>query len=198
MKKIIFSLLIVGALASCGGNEEKSENKEGYTTIEGASFPTELSIDSTKLVLNGVGLRKFLFIKVYVAGLYLPKKNRDEIVVIDADEPSVLRLHAISRAFTSERMANTVREQFEKSNKGHTAELQTRIDILCNRLAQETIELGDECDISYTPDEGIRFAKNGKDLNILLSGLDFKKALWNNFLGENPAEEGLKKGLLGL
>jgi Chalcone isomerase-like len=197
MKKIIFSLLIVGGLTSCGGNEEATENKEGFVTLEGASFPTELSLDSTKLVLNGTGLRKFLFIKVYVAGLYLPEKNRDEIKVIDADEPSVLRLHAISRAFTSERMANTVREQFEKSNKGHTAELQTRIDILCNRLAQETIEVGDECDISYTPNEGIRFAKNGKDINILLSGLDFKKALWNNFLGEIPAEEDLKKGLLG-
>ena len=202
MKKVIYSLLVVGFLASCGGgnktNEEELSGVEHITTIEGINFPTVLSQDTTKLVLNGGGVRSFLFIKVYVCGLYLPAKNHDAKSIINANEPSIIRLHAVSRAFTSERMADVVREQFEKSNPGHGPELNTRIDMLCNRLGEETIQKGDECDIWYTPKEGIRFFKNGKDINIQLTGLDFKQALWTNWLGENPADEDLKKGLLGL
>lgn len=201
MKKIIYSFLVVGVLASCGGEtkiNEESEAEVAHITVEGVDLPNTLKKDSTELVLNGAGVRSYLFIKVYVGGLYLPANSHNAQEIIEADEPSVIRLHAISRAFTSERMANTVREQFEKSNKGHTAELQTRIDILCNRLAEEDIQKGDECDIAYTPNEGIRFYKNGKDINIQLTGLDLKQALWRNFIGDNPADEDLKKALLGL
>ena len=200
MKKVIYSFLMLGVLASCGGDKTAEENmiEEEHVTVEGVNLPTSFSQDSTKLVLNGAGVRSYLFIKVYVAGLYLPTKNHNAEEIIEADEPSMIRMHAVSRAFTSERMANTVREQFEKSNKGHTAELQTRIDMLCNRLAEENIQKGDECDIRYTPNEGIRFFKNGKDINILLTGLDLKQALWRNYIGETPADEDLKKGLLGL
>lgn len=201
MKKIFYSFLVLGILSSCGGStteQESTKLEEEHITVEGVDLPTILKKDSTDLILNGAGVRSYLFIKVYVGGLYLPAKNHNAEEIIEADEPSIIRLHAISRAFTSERMANTVREQFEKSNKGHTAELQTRIDILCNRLAEENIQKGDECDISYTPNEGIRFYKNGKDINIQLTGLDLKQALWRNFIGDNPADEDLKKAFLGL
>ncbi len=201
MKKVVYSFLIVGIFASCGRNETKEENKtneEEHITIDGVNLPTKLSQGTSQLVLNGGGIRSYLFIKVYVAGLYLPAKNYNAEEIVAADEPQIIRMHAVSRAFTSERMANTVRKQFEKSNPGQTAKLQTRIDMLCNRLAEETIQKGDECDIWYTPDEGIRFFKNGKDINILISGLDFKQALWGNWLSNNPADENLKKGLLGL
>jgi hypothetical protein len=200
MKKAIYSFLLIGFLASCGEENKTNEEspKEQHVTIEGVNLPTTLKQDTTELVLNGVGVRTFLFIKVYVCGLYLPAKNQSAKEIIDADEPSTIRLHAVSRAFTSERMADVVREQFEKSNAGHGPELDTRIDMMCKRLAEENIQKGDECDIKYTPNEGIRFFKNGKDINIQLTGLDFKQALWKNWLGEVCADDNLKKGMLGL
>src|ERR1019366_1360468 len=191
----------IGVLTSCGGENKTNEEAlsgEEHVAIEGINFPTTLSNDTTKLVLNGGGVRTFLFIKIYVCGLYLPAKNHDAKSIMEADEPSTIRLHVVSRAFTSERMADVVRTQFEKSNPGRTAEFKTRIDMLCNRLAGEVIQKGDECDIQYTPNEGIRFFKNGKDINMLLSGLDFKQALWGNWLSNNPADEEMKKGMLGL
>ena len=201
MKKVIYSILALGLLASCSGGNQTNEDTSTvaeHATIEGVNLPTKLSLNKTELILNGAGVRSFLFIKIYVGGLYLPAKTHDPKEIINADEPSVIRFHAISRAFTSERMAKTVREQFEKSNPGKTAEFKTRLDILCDMLAKETIQIGDECDISYTPNEGIRVSKNGKDLNILLSGLDFKKALWSDWLSDIPADESLKKAMLGL
>ncbi len=201
MKKAIYSLIIAGLLASCGGKNNTSKERvsgEEYKTIDGVDFPLTLKHDSTELVLNGVGVRTFLFVKVYVGGLYIHKKNYDAEVIIAEDEPAIIRLHAVSRAFTSERMAKTVREQFKKSNADQFEALRPRIDILCNRLAQETIEVGDECDLWYTPNEGLRFLKNGKDINILIPGLDFKQALFRNFISDIPADEALKKGFLGL
>lgn len=201
MKKAIYSFALLIFLASCGDNkttEDVTTVEEEHVTIEGVNLPTKLYQGKTELVLNGYGVRSFLFIKVYVAGLYIPVKSHDPKEIIAADEPTIIRLHAISRAFTSERMANAVREQFEKSHPGQTAELKTRIDMMCNRLAEENIQKGDECDIWYTPNEGIRFFKNGKDINIQLTGLDFKQALWGNWLSDVPAEEELKKAMLGL
>lgn len=200
MKRVFYSFLVLGVLASCSSDKTKEENtiEEEHITIEGVDLPTKLKQDSTELVLNGGGTRTYLFIKVYVAGLYIPVKNHNANEIIEADEPSIIRLHILSRAFTSGMMASVVRSQFEKSNQGRIPELKSRIDILCNRLAEETIQKGDECDISYTPNEGIRFYKNGKDMNILLTGLDFKQAQLKNYLSDICAEEDLKKGMLGL
>ena len=41
----------------------------------GVQMPDEVTVDSQKLVLNGMGMRKKWLISVYMAGLYL-KKNQ--------------------------------------------------------------------------------------------------------------------------
>lgn len=198
MKKIAYSFLILGLLASCGEPKKEAKGTEGeYITIEGVNFPPELSQNSTKLFLNGAGTHAFLFIKIYVAGLYIPTKNYNAEEIIAEDEPSIIRLHAVSRAFISGRLSAAVREQF-KSNEEHLEEFQTRMDIMCNRLAAEVIQVGDQLDIAYTPGEGVRFFKNGKDINMLIPGLDFKQALFRTFLSDHPADEALKKAMLGL
>jgi Chalcone isomerase-like len=198
MKKIIYSFLFLGLLTACGG-ENKTVEEVDHFTIEGVSLPKKLSLGQTELILNGAGVRKITFFKIFVAGLYLPKKSQNPTEIIEADEPSVFRLHAVSKAITPERLSKTIQERFEKFTKGDKNSIyQSRIDLLTDILKKDPILVGDECDIAYTPNEGIRLIKNGKDLNVLIKGLDFKKILWGNWLSETPADENLKKGLLGL
>ena len=45
-------------------------------TLAGVTLPDKADVDGKSLVLNGMGLRKKLVIKVYVGGLYLPQKEK--------------------------------------------------------------------------------------------------------------------------
>ena len=199
MKKIAHFILVVTLLSSCSNDTgEVKEEIDNSITIEGVKLPGALSQGDTELFLNGGGVRKKLFVKVYVGGLYLPEKSHNPEDIIADDVPSIIRMEAISIFFTSKRMADEVRRKFVESTKGNMAPLQSRVDILCEILAASSIKKGDRCDIWYTPGEGIRLFKNGEDLKVLLSGLDFKQALFSNLLSDTPADESLKQGLLGL
>src|SRR5579862_7726247 len=54
-------------------------------TLAGVTFPDRIDIDGHSLVLNGLGVRKKLFIKVYVGALYLPQKEASAPNVLGAD-----------------------------------------------------------------------------------------------------------------
>lgn len=46
--------------------------------VDGVNYEDRLSLKSEQLVLNGAGLRKILFVKVYSAGLYLPQATQSQ------------------------------------------------------------------------------------------------------------------------
>ena len=50
--------------------------------IAGVTIPdtAQLSPDGTTLVLNGAGVRRKFFFKIYVAGLYLPSRQTSSVV----------------------------------------------------------------------------------------------------------------------
>ena len=80
MKKFIYLVLLffVGFLVSCTNeNNSSSQNDSAVETIEieGVKLPQKLVSGDTELVLNGAGIRSKFFIKIYVGGLYLPKKT---------------------------------------------------------------------------------------------------------------------------
>lgn len=197
MKNIIYILLAMLVFTSCGG--ENKIKTDDFVTIEGVDLPVTLSQGGQEFVLNGAGVRSKFFMKVYVGGLYLSAKTKDAEHIIDADEPSLVRMVAISRAFTNKRMSETVREKFEESAKGNITPYQSRIDLLCGMIDTLSFKKEDYCDFMYIPNEGIRVFKNGKDLNVLVTGLDFKQVIYKNWLSEiSPADESLRKGMLGI
>src|SRR5260370_29448103 len=51
-------------------------------TLAGVKLDDTVTVNGQPLVLNGLGLRKKLFIKVYVGGLYLPAKQSNAATVI--------------------------------------------------------------------------------------------------------------------
>lgn len=66
MTKTTLAALVCSALIA--GSAQAS------VTIEGTTFDDTSAVAGQNLVLNGAGLRKKLFFRVYTAGLYLPAK----------------------------------------------------------------------------------------------------------------------------
>src|SRR5690349_1736464 len=59
----------------------------GAATVAGVKMEDTTTVGGQTLVLNGAALRKKLFIKVYVGGLYLPSKQNNAAAILAADAP---------------------------------------------------------------------------------------------------------------
>ena len=55
--------------------------------VGGVAIPDSLTAGNVPLVLNGAGLRKKLFIKIYAGALYLQEKSQDPRKIIAAEAP---------------------------------------------------------------------------------------------------------------
>ncbi len=145
----------------------------------------------------GAGLREKYFIDLYVGGLYVKTKSSDAGKLISADEPMAMRLKIVSGMVTSEKMAETVKEGFQKSMNGNTKPLQKEIDQFIKAFSTFKMKVGDQCDLVYIPNEGLHMIINEKEM-ILVKGIEFKKALFGIWLGTNPADEDFKASILKL
>lgn len=169
---------------------------QGQVTLNGVTLPAGVKAGTTELVLNGGGIRKKLFFKVYTGGLYLTTKNKNAADILAADKPMAFRLVITSGVINSSNMSEAIQEGFGKSLKGNTAPMQAKIDQLVNTFKSEEIKEGDVFELQYVPGEGIKAFKNGK-LKNTIAGLDFKKAVFGIWLSEDPVDADLKAGLLG-
>ncbi len=163
--------------------------------VAGVKVPLVFKSEESALILNGAGVREKYFMDLYVGALYLKNKSTDAQRAMDADESMCVKLHIVSGMITSEKMTTSVDEGFKKSAKSNLAALQSRIDLFKAVFATK-INKGDVYDLVYDKSKGTLIYKNGK-LAASIPGLDFKKALFGIWLCNEPADEGLKKKMLG-
>ena len=168
--------------------------------VSGVVFEETLSFNNHKLHLNGVGiLKKSIFrVKVYANALYLLQKDSNPPSIIMANEMMAVRMHILYRRITHKQLIDGLRNGFNYST-GRNAEklkkLQTRIDKFLSFFVGKPNKY-DTATFLYIPGQGTHISINNTYKGYL-PGLDFKKALFGIWLGTNPADKELKKGLLG-
>ena len=162
-------------------------------SLAGVDLPDTAQVGGKTLALNGLGLRTKLFVKVYVAGLYVEQKSADANSIINANarKQIVMKfLHAASKS----QMADAFEEGFSSNAPDATKALKSDIDLLLNAL--EPVKPGDEMVFTYVPGAGTTFTLNGKE-KLKISNPAFAPALFSVWLGPKPPNADLKKGLLG-
>ena len=164
------------------------------TKINGISFTDTYPAGKEKLVINGGGTRVKYWMDMYVAALYLNEKSSDAAKIVSADASQAIRLCIVSSLITSAKMTDAVNEGFEKSTGGHPEKFKDQITKFKGAFSEE-IKKGDVFDIVYAGQK-IMIYKNGK-MKSEIEGLEFKKAVFGIWLGEEPADSGLKSGMLG-
>src|SRR5580658_6651212 len=87
-------------------------------TLNSVTLPAKIKQDNTELQLNGGGIRKKLFFKVYVAGLYVTDKSQNGNNLVAVDKPMAVRLTVTSSVINSSNMSDAIQEGFGKSMKG--------------------------------------------------------------------------------
>ncbi len=162
-------------------------------TLAGVTLPDTEQVGSTKLVLNGLGLRTEFMVKVYVAGLYLQQKSSDPSTIIKADGPNRIVMQFLHTASQSQ-MSNAFKESFSDNTPDAMKTMKPDIDRLLGAL--EPLKVGDQMVFTYVPGTGTTLAINGKD-KLTIAGSAFNPVLLSVWLGPKPPTANVKKGMLG-
>lgn len=182
-------------LALCGAILLLSATPCSAKEVSGVAVPDTLKAGAQSLVLNGAGVRTKFFMDMYVGGLYLKQPQADAEKIIAADAAMAIRLHIVSGLITGEKMESATREGFASATGGALAPLAERIESFI-AVFREKIDKEDVFEFVYAPGGGTTISKNGKPVKTI-AGLDFKKALFGIWLCAKPAQESLKRAMLG-
>jgi len=164
--------------------------------VGGRTLPDNLEVGGETLSFNGAGLRKKLFIKVYAGALYLKAKSKDRAAVIAADEVMAIRMHFIYKKVESDKLTTAWNEGFVAALGADKSAHQAHIDAF-NDLFKDDATKDDVYDITYIPGTGVQVHINGQLKGTVDGGLDFKKAVFAIWLGDNSPVKDLGKAMMG-
>ncbi len=164
-------------------------------TLASVTLPDTVQAGSTTLVLNGMGLRTKYMVKVYVAGLYLAQKSSDSAAILKPDAPKRIVMHFV-RGVSKTQITDGFTESFQSNTPDAAKTLKPEIDRLFSAL--DSVKDGDEIVFTYLPATGTSVAITGQEKEKLtISGPAFAEMLFSVWLGPNPPNAALKKGILG-
>jgi hypothetical protein len=161
--------------------------------VAGVSIPKVVSVAGEELRLNGMGvLKKAIFIKVYVVGLYLEKPTSDAQVAITTNEAKRIVISML-RDVSREMFVQAVEMGVMRNSGLQMPRLRARLDLLEEALP--ALKKGEVLDMTYLP--GVGTLVRGGDQTMTIPGKDFSDALFSVWLGPKPVSPALKRQLLG-
>jgi len=158
------------------------------------SVPEHVTVQGRTLVLNGAGTRSVFIFDIYVAALYLPGRMNDANAVMESARPAEMRLHFL-RGASQGLIARGWTSGFEH-NQSHAAMARLRARLAQFNALFADVHKGDVFVFDFLTDHSTHIRINGTQRHII-PGADFQHALLSVWLGSRPADETLKKALLG-
>lgn len=165
--------------------------------VAGVPLPGQVSVAGCSLVLNGAGLRRILFTKVYVAALYLPERRHDTRAILDRDMPRSLRVTLLRDLSTDQNIEALKGGLIANNSPAELEAIQEEVARFLSFLkGVQEAPAGTVIHLDYVPGEGTRVGVNDRPLGTV-PGRDFNRALLRIWLGDDPIQASLKKALLG-
>jgi hypothetical protein len=161
--------------------------------VAGVTLPDTTIVEGKTLKLNGIGLRKKVVFKVYVAGLYLETPAHDAETIVSSDQVKRMQL-SLLRSLSTAQITEAIGEGFEKNSKAQMGALKARLDRFNAMIPN--LEKGDQILLTYFPGKGTAVSAKGVDKGVI-EGKDFADALFAVWLGPTPVQANLKASLLG-
>jgi len=159
-------------------------------SLAGVELPDTETVNGTRLVLNGRGLRQatVLRVKAYVGGLYLEKRSNDPDIVINSRQCKRVTM-VFLRDIDGTRLASGWADELRKV--GGTEASISRFTSLIG-----DVKKGDTMSFTWCPDKGVEVAARGA-VRGTVPGDDFARTLFTIWFGPEPGDENLKRGMLG-
>src|SRR5688572_27617935 len=85
--------------------------------VEDVNVPDSITVADSALVLNGAGVRKRFFVKVYVGALYLPSKETKAEAIVNAPGAKSVRLHFLYSEVEAKKLADAWTDGFKSNSE---------------------------------------------------------------------------------
>lgn len=163
---------------------------------EGVTLPDTVALPGTdvQLRLNGAGMRTKFIVDVYIGALYTEKAAVSRDDVLAQKGPNRVLMHFVYDEVGAEKLVNGWNQGFEDNLSD------AQLDVLNERIKTfnamfTTVYEGDVVLLDYVPGRGTVVTVRGEEKGVI-KGEDFNRALLDIWLGEEPADGGLKDAML--
>ncbi|WP_460534500.1 chalcone isomerase family protein [Chitinimonas naiadis] len=166
--------------------------------VAGVSVDDTAKVANVDLKLNGAGLRTKAFFKIYVAGLYLADKKTtpaDALAVAGPKRVSLTMMREVSSDTLSQALLDGLNHNCSDEEKSRFFNQMLAIGQIFG--AYRSIKPKDMITVDWVPNVGTVVHMNGKKLGEPLPDQAFYNAILKIWLGDRPAENSLKRQLLG-
>ncbi len=178
MRWILLAILVISAPAA-------PKEREGVV-----AEPT-ITVAGRELHLMGMGLRKKLWFKVYLASFYLEHPTENAAEAISSDQVKRVEMHML-RDLERDKIVEAVQAGFEKNSGPQMPQLQARLNQFLKIIPD--LKAGEVITVTYVPGEGT-LAKAVKN-EVTIPGKDFADALFSVWLGKQPVDEDLRDEMM--
>ena len=159
---------------------------------EGVVSQPVVEAGGKQLHLMGMGLRKKLWFKVYIASFYLENPTEDAAQAVSSEQVKRVEMHML-RDLERGKITEAVQAGFEKNAGPQMPQLQGRLDQFLKAIPD--LKSGQVIVVTYLPGRGT-VIKAGAGEEIALPGKDFGDALFSVWLGQHPVDDELKNEML--
>jgi hypothetical protein len=164
--------------------------------LEVAGVPVEqtVTVNNQQLKLNGSGIRKKFFVKVYIGSLYAGKHLSSPSEVLQDAGDKLIRMNFLHSKVGKEKITEAFAEGFVKNAPEVSASGEGKKFL---SFFTDDFVKGDTVDLALGADGTVVAKHNGKVLGSMKSN-SLTHGILAIYFGDKPADEGLKKGMLGI
>jgi len=166
--------------------------------MDGVALEESVQVAGKHLKLNGAGISMRMIFKVYALGLYLPNRQDTTREVLHGEGPKRL-LITMLRDVSGTDFNDELRQYAVTESASVPAYILDNMMRLGQAIDRQSngLRKGDTLTLDWVPGTGTLVELNNKPLTAPLRDMAFYKALLNIWLGDRPADSGLKMKLLG-
>ncbi len=172
--------------------------QEPPRTVAGVAYPAQAGVGGQTLQLNGAGIRYKAIFKVYTAGLYLekPAASLQEIAALPGPKRvSVTLLREIDSAELGKLFARGIEDNMERARFSRLVPGVLRMSDIFTQ--HKKLLPGENFSVDWVPGQGAQVFVKGQAQGAPFQEPEFFQALLGIWLGPHPADDQLKKALLG-
>ncbi|CAB5699724.1 Chalcone-flavanone isomerase [Delftia tsuruhatensis] len=172
--------------------------QEPARTVGGVAYPVQAGVGGQTLQLNGAGIRYKAIFKVYTAGLYLekPAASLQEIAALPGPKRvSVTMLREIDSAELGKLFARGIEDNMERARFSRLVPGVLRMSDIFTQ--HKKLLPGENFSVDWVPGQGAQVFVKGQAQGAPFQEPEFFQALLGIWLGPHPADDQLKKALLG-
>lgn len=161
--------------------------------VAGVQLDQAVTVHGQQLKLNGYGIRKKFFFKIYIGSLYSARRLPSTAEAMRDKGAKLIRMNFLHSKVDKEKIIGAFNEGFANNSPGMVGS--PDVKKFLSLFTSDFIH-GDVVDLFLGADGTVAASHNGTTLGTIASA-KLAHAVLAIYLGDKPADDSLKQGMLG-